>query len=114
MALSFALLSVGSPVAASTPSATVALDRDGDVLWAVADVSSGVATTVKIKFLAPRRDDPAKRELWQVCKLPYSGAGQYRCGIDISPGSAARQRSGSWVVKVLLDKTLAAKLKFSL
>lgn len=113
-ALTLSLALVGSPAAAALPTATLELRRDAGTLWAEADVSEGDATTVKIKFYAPRRNDPNRREVWQVCRLPYRGAGLYRCGIDVSRGSLARDRRGTWVVKVLIDGTRVAKQRFSL
>lgn len=112
--LSLVLIFVASPAGAAAPTATLSLARDGGVLWAEAMLSEGEGTTVKTKFFAPQRSDATKRQLWQVCRFAYRGAAVYRCGIDVAQGSVARKHSGTWIVKVLIDGTMAAKKKFVL
>lgn len=110
--MSLALVLPVPPARAAAPTTTLDLRRDQGILWAEAALSEGEATAVKIKFLAPRRNDRTRREVWQVCKLPYTGESVYRCGIDISRGSLARKRRGAWLVKVLIDGALAVKQRF--
>lgn len=104
----------GVPAAwAATPSATLDLRRTEQVLWAEAVLGEGDATTVRITFWAPRNGSE-RRELWQSCRFPFSGAGMYRCGIDVSPGSPGTARRGEWVAKVAVDGRVLARRAFRL
>lgn len=98
---------------AATPSATLELRRAEQVLWAEAVLGQGEATTVRITFWAPRKGSE-RRDLWQSCRFPFGGAGMYRCGIDVSPGSPAAARRGEWLAKVAVDGEVLAKRAFRL
>lgn len=107
------LSALASSAHAAAPLATLELAREDGIMWAEAKVGEGDAETITIKFFAPRprRDG---HELWQTCRSPYTAPGTYRCGVDVSSGSPARERQGPWRVKVLIDGNVADRARFSL
>ncbi|HJR44361.1 MAG TPA: hypothetical protein VJ927_02030 [Actinomycetota bacterium] len=107
------LMFLAVPALAGTPDTVLDLRRDRDVLWAEASVGNGEASIVKVLFLAPRRDGRGHK-LWQVCRFDHDGARVYRCGIDVSPRSAASRHAGDWTVKVRLDGEEVAVKTFAL
>lgn len=101
------------PAQAATPTAELGLYRRDGVLWAEALVGEGDAEAVRITFWAPAGPS-SERTLWQACRFAFSGAGAYRCGVDVSAGSPARARRGEWMVKVAIDGRVVARLAFRL
>ena len=85
---------------------------DSDVLWLVADIDEGLVGQVSMKIFKPQKDGTG-RTLWQVCKFPYSGAGAYRCGMDVGEGSFAAKRGGLWAIKVFSNTEQLVRRTFS-
>lgn len=106
---------ISSRAAASEPgpqeSVTVSLNTvtDAGLLWVAADVDGDAAETVSIKIMAPGKNG---KSLWQRCKLPFSGSGRYLCGIDVSDGSSASTRNGTWAARVEIDGAAAGRIRF--
>lgn len=84
-----------------------------DILWANASLAGGLEGQVRTKILTPRNAN-GNRTLWQTCTFNYTGAGDYRCGIDVAEGSYAEKLSGNWVVKVLAGPERLDRETFSL
>jgi hypothetical protein len=82
-----------------------------DILWVEVALADAAADKVVIKILTPT-DDEGRRSLWQKCVFASSGPGVYRCGIDVSQGSAARNASGEWVGRGLVDGTRVGRVLF--
>jgi hypothetical protein len=103
-----------SAFAAGTEALTVSIEagRGSRVLWVQAAVSGSATETVSIDIFAPRANRKGKF-LWQSCDLAFSGAGEYRCGIDVSKGSPAAERTRKWVAKLEIDGAAAGRTRFS-
>ena len=85
---------------------------DNDILWVEAHIGDTDADVIKINFRAPSKN--GGRQLWQRCRLNYSGPGVYRCGIDVGPGSPARAHLGTWLTGVSIDGTHSGHAYFSI
>jgi len=83
-----------------------------DILWVEAHVQDTDADVVKINFRAPSKN--GGRQLWQRCRLNYSGPGIYRCGVDVGPGSPARAHRGTWLTGVSIDGAHSGHAYFSM
>lgn len=112
---SLQMIATASPALASTEApAEITTTVDGsDILWADASLAGGLEGQVRTKILTPR-DANGNRTLWQTCTFSYTGAGDYRCGIDVAEGSYADKLSGNWVVKVLVGTERLDRETFSL
>lgn len=111
-----AFVLVGSTIApaagAATPRVKLSVSRQSEVVWFEAKVGSGEIHAVKIKVFTPRRS--GDRSLWQTCRLAFSGAGTYRCGMDAAQDSNAVRRKGAWKARVYLDSARTATVGFRL
>jgi hypothetical protein len=92
--------------------AGMSIAREGSILWTIGSVSDDEAERVVVKILTPR-DEDGDRSVFQKCTFVYSGAGDYRCGIDISKGSVAAKLSGRWVARVSVDGDVEGRTPFS-
>ena len=91
---------------------TVEVSTDStDVLWVEATLSATDADSVRVEIFSPRERGP--RELWQRCKFTFSGAGTYRCGIDVAAGTLAQREVGTWNTSVTIDGAKVAQARFS-
>lgn len=88
----------------------VSTDSTG-ILWVEATLSATDADSVRVEIFSPRARGP--RQLWQRCKFNFSGAGTYRCGIDVAPGTLARREAGTWTTSVTIDGAKVATARFS-
>lgn len=112
---SLQMIATASPALAQVeaPAQLVATVDAADILWVEASLTDGLEGRVRTKILTPR-NARGSRTLWQVCTFNYTGAGEYRCGIDVSDGSYAGRLSGTWVVKVLAGADQLDRETFSL
>jgi hypothetical protein len=83
-----------------------------DVRWVDAHVPEMAATFLTTKIYRLRNVD-GSRVLWQVCRFAYSGAGRYRCGIDVAIGSLAQIAQSDWVTVVSVDSEQVARRGFT-
>ena len=111
--VAFVLL-ITPPALASTDASGTTLTRaiDDEIMWLSANVADA-NKTIRIKIFSPAKKD-GHRALWQVCKFGSTGHGEYRCGIDVAPGSLAEERQGAWVAKLFIGSELIARSRFSL
>ena len=86
--------------AGSLPSTEVTRSVDNDIVWFEANVSEAEGSQVVTKIFAPAAKG-SRQSLWQRCSFTFNGAGTYRCGIDMSAGSLASERNGTWTVRVV-------------
>jgi hypothetical protein len=92
--------------------ATVEVSTDPtDIVWVEASLEDTDAEHVQVQIFSPKHGGP--RELWQRCKFRFSGAGTYRCGIDVAEGTSAHNQTGTWVTSVTVDGAPVASTKFS-
>lgn len=107
------LIPIASAQAATTVDGnTVAVSTDStDILWVEATLSATDADSFRIEIFSPKGRGP--RQLWQRCKFNFSGAGPYRCGIDVAAGTLAQREVGSWTTSVTFDGAKVAQTKFS-
>ena len=89
----------------------VTMSKD-DILWVETSLDAGNASSLKVKLFSPKKR--AGHRVFQVCRFNFSGAGTYRCGIDVAAGSIATKAEGSWKVRVLIDGEVANREGFSL
>ena len=108
----FASRALASEQPISTPTATVSTTVEDDILWLTADVAEA-DETIRIKILAPAAKQ-GRRSLWQVCEFGSTGNGEYRCGIDVGPGSNASKRDGAWIAKLFIGSDVVARARFTL
>lgn len=111
--VAFVLL-ITPPALASTDASGSRLTQaiEDEIMWLSANVAD-TNETIRIKIFTPARED-GRRTLWQVCKFGSTGQGEYRCGIDVAPGSLAEKRQGAWIAKLFIGSELVARTKFFL
>jgi hypothetical protein len=102
------LVMIAGPAAAES---TVTVERGGSSTWLQGSIEQGEFSTVVIKIVTK---DGAQSRVWQKCSFAYSGAGDYRCGIDSAAGSLAADQTSSWVAKVSVDGRQVARQSFTL
>lgn len=100
-----------APAMAASEPAQIARAVDGDIMWFDATVGEGDASRIVTKIYAPSASGKG-RSLWQRCSFNSTGAGTYRCGIDVAAGSLAAERKGTWMVRVVVDGTTLAQSSF--
>ena len=106
------LLVLAAPAVAQDSDDTIATSVDATgILWVEVSLSTTDAAQVQVRIFSPKRAGP--RELWQSCKFIFSGAGTYRCGIDVAAGTPAQRKVGTWTTSVTIDGTKVAQTKFS-
>lgn len=112
---SLQMIASASPALAATeaPAAITTTVDGSDILWVEATVADGHEGQVKTKIFTPR-NSKGHRTLVQTCTFPNTGAGNYRCGMDVADGSYAAKRSGNWVAKVIVGSQQLDREKFSL
>ena len=103
-----------APAMAETlPTAEVTQSSDNGIVWFEANVAEAEGSQVVTKIFAPNAKG-SKQSLWQRCNFSFSGAGTYRCGIDMSAGSLASERNGVWTVRVISAETVLTQSNFRL
>ena len=75
--------------------------RNSNVIWVQMDLPQINANNVRIEILTPQVN--GERQLWQFCNMGYVGPGTYRCGLDVSSGSPARNMEGKWLGKLKVN-----------
>lgn len=85
---------------------------EDDIMWFEASVPTDQDGILRTKVFAPTSG--GARRLWQVCTFGTNGPGRYRCGIDVAEGSHAREKNGTWMVKVFVGRSEVARLAVSL
>ncbi len=106
------LAATPSPAAASPQIASIGRVLQDDILWIESTIEQLDADTIQIRIFAPTRN-ATKKILWQRCTFDYSGAGTYRCGLDVAAGSRAKRRSGTWSAQLLIDGIVVAAFRYS-
>ena len=106
-----AVLAPAAAVAQEAPIVPVAVSQAGGITWVDASLPAGEHSKVQIKVF--KRTKGSDR-MWQRCDFNFSGAGEYRCGLDSGSGSPVAARSGNWIAKVFVDGAQVSKLGFSL
>ena len=110
------LCSVGAllPAAAHAEAAQASVETTttDEILWVEADVAAAEADSLKIRISAPGKNKAKKA--FQTCSFNFSGAGTYRCGIDVAEGSIASKLTGTWTSKVIVDGAVTAQAEFTL
>jgi hypothetical protein len=84
--------------------------RNGNVIWVQMDLPQVNANKVRIEILTPTVN--GERQLWQFCQMEYVGRGLYRCGLDVSSGSPARNMEGKWLGKLKVDGDRVGSVSF--
>ncbi len=102
---------MGAPVASAASVPVVEVVSIQGTTWVETTVDEAVSS-LEVKILAPRAN--GTRSVWQTCRFGGDTPGTYRCGIDSSKGSLARQRVGTWVAKVFAGDTRVGRVIFSL
>ena len=96
---------------AEAAEASVETTTTDDILWVEADLTAAEADSLKIRISAPGKKT---RKAFQTCSFNFSGAGTYRCGIDVAEGSIASKLTGTWTSKVIVDGAVTAQAEFTL
>ncbi len=108
------VLAIAPRAIAAEPEAVLNSTTSDDVMWFEGQIDDAEAGDVHIVVRAPRKKGNGN-VLWARCDFAFKGSGTYRCGVDVSPGSAASEREGAWKVHLKVDearlKTLCFKMK---
>lgn len=102
---------LASPAAQAADSITLSTVTKSEILWVEAASTSDL-NALQIRILAPGK--ARGRTLWQTCRFATSTPGTYRCGIDVSEGSLAEKREGTWAAVVTSDGSRLATTSFTL
>lgn len=97
---------------AAAPAITITTVVENDILWFETEVDAAFDGKLRTKILAPKRH--GGHRVWQTCSFHDSGAGVYRCGIDIADGSMAKEVGGKWVVKAIVGSEQLARHSVSI
>jgi hypothetical protein len=107
-----AVLLQGTASAAPVETTAVETITEDEILWVSASVQDSTVDSLQIRILTPKSH--GKRSVFQRCRFTFQGMGEYRCGIDVSSGSAASDVDGAWRTHLVVDGEVTDRASFSL